>query len=108
MLFAVALPGRAAIQSGSPSEVAHIIGWNPKPPLKCAAAPCLVSVCTSTSVESMSSTNGDAPASPSRVRHTRARAPATADQMLSSVDESMPRSTRYSVESDATSPNRSR
>ena len=52
MLLAAALPGRSMIDSGSPSEVAHSIGWNPNPALKCAAAPALFSECTSTSVES--------------------------------------------------------
>ena len=62
MLLAAALPGRSMIDSGSPSEVAHSIGWNPNPALKCAAAPALFSECTSTSVESMSKTTPADPA----------------------------------------------
>ena len=61
MLLAAALPGRSMIDSGSPSEVAHSIGWNPNPALKCAAAPALFSECTSTSVESMSKTTAADP-----------------------------------------------
>ena len=61
MLLAAALPRRSMIDSGSPSEVAHSIGWNPNPALKCAAAPALFSECTSTSVESMSKNHRSRP-----------------------------------------------
>ena len=80
MLLAPALPGRSMIDSGSPSEVAHSIGWNPNPALKCAAAPALFSECTSTSVESMSRTTAADPAVSPRRSHTAPRTDATAAQ----------------------------
>ena len=105
MLLAAALPGRSMIDSGSPSEVAHSIGWNPNPPLWCAAARALFSECTSTSVESMSSTTAPDPPTAPRRSHTPARTPATAPSSASTVPGPRPATVRYSVESDATSPN---
>ena len=93
------------IDSGSPSEVAHNIGWNPNPALKCAAAPALFSECTSTSVESMSRTTAADPAVSPRRSHTAPRTDATAAKSDCTAPGPKPRSVRYSVESDATCPN---
>ena len=108
MLLAAALPGRSMIESGSPCSVAHSIGWNPNPPLKCAAARSLFSECTSTSVESMSSTTGSGPDMSPRRSHTPARTPAAASSSALTTSGPRPDSVRYSVESDATSPNSTR
>ena len=105
MLLAAALPRRSMIDSGSPSSVAHSIGWNPNPALKCAAAPALFSECTSTSVESMSNTTAADPAVSPRRSHTAPRTDATAAKSDRTASGPRPRSVRYSVESDATCPN---
>ena len=105
MLLAAALPGRSMIDSGSPCSVAHSIGWNPNPALKCAAAWALFSECTSTSVESMSRTTGSDRAVSPRLSHTPPRTDATTPSRSPTTPGPRPRSTRYRVESDATSPN---
>ncbi len=72
-----------------------------------AAASCLCSEWTSCSDESMSSTTVSLSVVAEDRRHTAARTSAIASHSPASVEGSIWRNVRYSVESDGTDPNRS-
>src|SRR5215211_8775164 len=108
MLLAPAFPGRSRTARVSPvASAKQYIGWNPNPPLKCAAVSALFSEWISCNDESMSNTTVAFPVVADDRRHTRARTSAIASHGPARVTGSIWRNVRYSVESDGTDPNRS-